>query len=620
GSKEVLTISGISLSGDSEFSIISSPDLPFGVAAQTSYPIGIRFSPTSEGTKTASISITNNDLDENPYNITFIGSGSQGLYFSDFEADTSGEAPQTGGANQPSSYSVKNPTSASVLVQSAANGLSTQNVVITLDDPIDQGDWGTVDYAFGPYDSGIVCIEATVAINQLANLFFCATNVPSALITRLNTNFRDEIWGHSLMSEYQPNTPFRVRQYVNMDTNTWSAVIDDEMNGFDDDQMFTGIPFTQSVSQIGKFLAYNQYSSHGSAPVSIAYDDIFIKEVHFTPTGSLGTHRYHHTATLLDDGKVIIIGGNPGAELDTAELYDPASGTFSYTTGSLNKARRQHASVKLADGRILVCGGIGTGYITLSSAEIYDPSTGTFTSTGSLNTARYGHTATLLNIGKVLICGGRLGTTTFDSAEIYDPTTGTFTPTNIMSEPRYQHTATLLTAGKVLISGGLGSFQSPDSAEIYDPATGQFISTGNMSTKRYYHTATLLNNGNVFITGGIDGINALNSAEIYDPSTGTFSATGSMSVARMSHPATLLSNGNVLVCGGRSDASDVGTRHNSAELYNPVAGTFSPTDSMSVARDFFTAVLLNSGKVLVCGGLRENGTWLNSAELYDPWD
>jgi WD40 repeat protein len=139
-------------------------------------------------------------------------------------------------------------------------------------------------------------------------------------------------------------------------------------------------------------------------------------------------------------------------------LYDPVAGTFSAATGSLNLARSNHTATLLSDGKVLIVGGMGNSG-ALTSAELYDPVAGTFSAaTGSLNTARYNHTATLLSDGKVLIAGGNdNGGAVIASAELYDPTTQTFSAVGDLNTVRNYHTATLLSDGKVLIAGGYAS-------------------------------------------------------------------------------------------------------------------------------------------------------------------
>ncbi len=319
--------------------------------------------------------------------------------------------------------------------------------------------------------------------------------------------------------------------------------------------------------------------------------------------------RGDHTATLLPNGTVLIAGGSNGPScLNTAEIYDPSAGTFT-ATGNMTSARYRHTATLLPNGTVLIAGGYD-GITRLNTAEIYDPSAGTFTATGNMTSVRYQHTATLLPNGKVLIAGGNVGT-----AEIYDPSTRTFTATGNMTSARYRHTATLLPNGKVLIAGGFGC--NVGTAEIYDPSTGTFTAIGNIIFGRMEHTATLLPNGKVLIAGGFGGdncITCLNTAEIYDPSAGTFTATGKMTSGRAYHGATLLPNGKVLIAGGRKDNTPTGTL-NTAEIYDPSTGTFTATGNMTSARESYTATLLPNGTVLIAGG---NGSTVGTAEIYDP--
>ncbi len=260
--------------------------------------------------------------------------------------------------------------------------------------------------------------------------------------------------------------------------------------------------------------------------------------VTFVSTGRLNDSRALHTATLLINGKVLVAGGKGGTignviTRASSELYDPAISTWS-TTGSMNVARGGQTATLLNDGRVLVTGGFNANGDSLNSAELYDSIAGTWSSTGSMNVARSGQTATLLNNGNVLVAGGCCdggSSPVYTSAELYDPVTGTWSITGSMNVGRKIHTATLLNNGKVLIAGGydIGSNPAYASAELYDPVTGTWSTTGSMNVPRSEQTATLLNDGRVLVTGGFSiDIGSIYSAELYDPIAGTWSSTGSM--------------------------------------------------------------------------------------------
>jgi hypothetical protein len=348
----------------------------------------------------------------------------------------------------------------------------------------------------------------------------------------------------------------------------------------------------------------------------------------FTPTGNLNEARGLHTATLLPDNKVLVAYGSNSSSytnaagyvgLSSIEVYDPGTGTFTEIVGDDGAGIYGHTATLLQNGKVLLAGGFVNSvwdYGGISGSDdgagLYDSATGVFSVTGNMTANRGDHTATLLANGKVLIAGGADQDPTgtgLDSAELYDPSTGTFTQTGSMAVGRFLHTATLLQNGKVLIVGGaLTSTSAPvATAEVYDPATGIFTMTGAMATARERHTATLLADGRVLIVGGTTSTGATATVEVYDPSTGSFSVTGSMAEARAFHTATLLPNGKVLVAGG-------GDENSTAEVYDPTTGSFSITGGMEIGRSGHTATLLPNGSVLVTGGGIFAG--LASAELY----
>lgn len=338
----------------------------------------------------------------------------------------------------------------------------------------------------------------------------------------------------------------------------------------------------------------------------------------FSTTGSMTTARYGQSATMLPNGVVLMAGGYDGTSyLSSVEVYRPSQGTFIGLGGAgshMGSGRYHHTATMLTNGKILFTGGFD-GVNTLNTADLYDTNTGTFSPTGPMNSVRSRHTATLLANGKVLIAGGTDGVNALSSAEIYDPVAGTFINAtgNTMGTARFLHTATLLANGKVLIAGGFGTSTYLGSAEIFDPAggvNGTFAATGAMNI-RGSHSATMLPNGKVLMAGGYNGTTYVSVAQLYDPAAGTFAATGTMGTARYRHTATLLPNGKVLIADG-ANASTL----NTAELYDPVAGTFSATASMVTARESHTAILLAGGKVLIAGGY-SGTTYQSSAELFD---
>src|ERR1700733_7543161 len=300
----------------------------------------------------------------------------------------------------------------------------------------------------------------------------------------------------------------------------------------------------------------------------------------FLVTGNMSMARSDATATLLNNGMVLIAGGMAsGAYLSEAELYNPASGTFT-VTGSMTTARELQSAILLNNGMVLIAGGYNSSGF-LSSAELYDPASGTFTLTGSLNTARRFAATILLQDGTVLVAGGAGATDPLQalaSAEIYDPVARAFTATGSMTVERRLTTGTLLNNGMVLIAGGININETLGSAELYNPASKTFTLSGSLNEERCYHSATLLNNGMVLIAGGEapsgSSFVPLASAELYNPSNGTFTVTGNLNTGRADPTATLLTNGTVLLTGGVvfSGATDVPL--SSAEVYDPVPGTF----------------------------------------------
>lgn len=296
-------------------------------------------------------------------------------------------------------------------------------------------------------------------------------------------------------------------------------------------------------------------------------------------------------ATLLTDGRVLIVGGDgcPKLKICPDDLVEPSSG-----------------------------GG------ALASAELYDPTTGKFTATGSMNVPREGPTATLLPDGHVLILNGgsRL-------AESFDPTTGQFTRLGSLLNLSTCYTATLLPNGKVLV---VGTNQPGIGAELFDPAGGDSVAvslplpagaaSADDTDNIQIETATRLGDGRALVQ--IFDFGALvNYLIIYDSATGKFAQAGTISgpAGWLPQTAVLLRDGHVLFMGGTIEyPGGVGGFDiaDSAGLFDPVSGFHLLSMKMTQARWDQTATALSDGTALIAGGINDDQDGLTSAELFRP--
>jgi hypothetical protein len=343
----------------------------------------------------------------------------------------------------------------------------------------------------------------------------------------------------------------------------------------------------------------------------------------WSETGGLNVPRFGHTATLLQNGMVLVHGGDwrsnvngvftDHGNLSSAELFNPATGKWALAPSAFYE-RLGHTATLLRNGKVLVVGGNKT-----TNTELFDPAKGWF-ATGRLNTARLdGHAATALADGRVLVVGGSADAipTPERSAEIYDPVTQAWTPTGSLGHARFGPTATLLLDGRVLVVGG-----GAEIAELFDPATGRWLFTAGP-----FHsggTTTLLKDGRVLFAGGDPaphGVFSSRTVELFDPAKLTWRLVGFLNVGRGGHTATLLSNGKVLVAGGfgRVPSSDGRLPLQSAELFDPATFRWTLTAPPNAARSQHTATLLrppvtdpaHQDSVLLTGG--DDGAFLDNS-------
>lgn len=340
--------------------------------------------------------------------------------------------------------------------------------------------------------------------------------------------------------------------------------------------------------------------------------------------------RSGHTATLLLSGKVLITGGysTGSAPIATAELYDPATRTFTAMT-AMHRARASHQAALLSTGKVLVVGGDCGTAPTPSSAELYDPATGRWSALQTLSGHCGYFTATVLPSGKVLVVGGkdRAGASFYPTAavDLYDPASGTWSKPPILKAARYAHTATLLTTTQqVLVAGGWTSNGPTTSMELYNIASNTWSypvgdnGYNTLKQPRAFHTATLLSAGSVLLAGGTPGFNrtASATAETFFAGPKATYMTASLTTARYGHEAVSLANGHVFIAGGVLTGGATATP--TAEDYDPTKQLWFASgapSAMTVARSGHAMTRLASGDVLVTGGL-SSGTPSATAELF----
>ncbi len=341
---------------------------------------------------------------------------------------------------------------------------------------------------------------------------------------------------------------------------------------------------------------------------------------------------FQHTATVLADGRVLVAGGRSLLGFPTSDAnvqtYDPTSGVWGVAS-SMAQPRYAHSATLLEDGRVLMVG--GREGIILHGVEIYDPRTNIWSPAGLLARARAHHAAVRIGDGLVMVIGGETvtpeGETVTATTEIYDAFSRRWVMVGEMGTARAAHAVVAFPDGRVLASGGIGADgEAVVSAEMYSPSTGLWSRVRDMSQPRVGHTATLLPDGKVLVAGGVadDGGVALATAELYDPATDEWSPTGEMAEGRLRHTASLIIGGNVVVVGGSSEGQPLGLEQfeatlASAEVYERSTGTWAEAGTMLGSRSNHATVVLVSGQVMAVGGWTSGGrSILLPVEVLDP--
>jgi hypothetical protein len=349
------------------------------------------------------------------------------------------------------------------------------------------------------------------------------------------------------------------------------------------------------------------------------------------PTGWKGAGDLHEaralpTATLLADGRVLVVGGEDTdyGMLASVEIFDPATGTFE-EAAPLPAPRDHHTATLLAGGEVLVTGGgqgseisLPTGEATLASALLFDPTAKTWRETGSMKHARAGHRAVRLDDGRVLVVGGgdTIGypcannhpncnvAASLDSAEIYDPSTGEWTETASLAQARLGFNLTKTPAG-VIASGGAADNKGLESVEVFDSGTGTWKRGPKLTGQRLYHAGALLGGKLVVAGGKIANVQPITSVDILDEAAAKWRSGASLDEARTGSSLVALQSGNGLLVAGNDQ---LGTQFLAdAALYDPTADRWTALEPLAKGRYSQAAVLLTDGSVLVVGGRNADG-------------
>jgi N-acetylneuraminic acid mutarotase len=343
--------------------------------------------------------------------------------------------------------------------------------------------------------------------------------------------------------------------------------------------------------------------------------------------GDMSNGRSQHTATVLPDGRVLVVGGisAAGVYLASADIYNPTTNSWT-AAAPMASARAYHTATVLPSGRVMVVGG-HNGSTGFKTRELYDPATNTWLSNlgAQMQTSRAAHQAVLLDDGRLMVIGGTTGPfgPLTETVEIYSSVNNDWDTVAPVPLALQFHTATKLADGRVLVAGGYPTGGgSVANAQIYSPSADTWTPVGNLNKGRQLHQAVRIGS-KVLVAGGVytyDPVEALTSTEEFDPLTNIWTTTGDMPVAAYALSAVTLTTGEVLAAGGGNVIGSPPTGsccHANAQLYDPVTGTWTSTAAMSTGRSGAAMILLPGGVALITGGVDgTNPSGLASAETF----
>jgi len=372
----------------------------------------------------------------------------------------------------------------------------------------------------------------------------------------------------------------------------------------------------------------------------------FAAQDSYVPVQSMGAARALGAAVTLKDGRAFLTGGGGGSLTApsgnaSTEIFEPVTRTYS-AGPALSADRGYHTATVLNDGRVLIAGGVSTNSVTLDSCEIYDPVTNTISAAAPMPAPRAGHTATLLGNGKVLVAGGGNnfvipvgGTFTsvlnaaLETGAVYDPAANTWMPVNnVMAAKRFGAAAVRLNDGRALITSGISGTSTffgittitfTATTSYYDPATNNFTAGPSIGTGRAFHSAATLPDGRVFVAAGV--LSALipaisNTTRVLSGST--FAAGPNLAGACAVPTLVVLRNGALEISGGMTGDFVAQTFGALSSVARYVGTALIAQAALPIPMGGQYGCLLRDGSVLHAGGADALGAAQTTSFIHIP--
>ena len=329
-----------------------------------------------------------------------------------------------------------------------------------------------------------------------------------------------------------------------------------------------------------------------------------VAQVSHSSGRSISYATYAHSSETLNDGRVIMFGGDNGKfsgfkAYKSSFIYNPITNLWAQGP-NMKRERSGVFSTKLNDGRIFAIGGIESDNDIATGFEIYDPISNEWTDYYTSSFPN-GDCVKLLD-GRVLIISGYR-----ESAAIFNPEIDRIEFVTSMNETHGSGVdLILLESGKVLATGGS---QNNQLAELYDPIKDTWTVLPQLNSERAYHNTILLNNGNVLLAGGT----LRKTSEYFDVNSETFIPLPDFEIESADNPLIKLNNGKVLMYGMGAILSPTDTK--CFQIYNPQSKTWSSPITNFIGTTGYSINRLKDGKIIIIGGTLTTGNGASKSVL-----